>query len=214
MAITTYTELQAAAANWLARSDLTSRIPEFIALCEAKLQRELRARDMETRNEGFTITGEYTAVPNDFIEARSFMLQINPRMALKFMPIETQTDEFTTAAGFGGQGVFASGQSFYCVVGKFFRFAPVPTTNVPATLTYYAKFPPLGALTATNWVLTDHPDAYLYGTLLEAGAFLQDDARLPTWKQGYDMAVSAIKKVGDRGRWGGNAMASRAERVA
>ena len=32
MAITTYAELQAAAANWLVRADLTARIPEFIAL--------------------------------------------------------------------------------------------------------------------------------------------------------------------------------------
>lgn len=214
MAISTYSELQTAIANWLARSDLTSRIPEFISLCEAKLQRELRARDMETRNEGFTITGEYVAVPTDFIEARAFMLQGNPRKALKFMPIETQTDHFTTAAGFGGQGVFASNDSYYCVVGKFFRFGPVPTTNFASTLTYYAKIPALGTSTATNWVLTDHPDAYLYGALLESTAFLQDDARIALWKQGYDMAVASIKKVGDRGRWGGNAMASRAERVA
>ena len=44
MAITTYVELQAAAANWLVRADLTTRIPEFIALAEARLNRTLRAR--------------------------------------------------------------------------------------------------------------------------------------------------------------------------
>jgi hypothetical protein len=31
MAISTYAELQAAAAGWLVRGDLTARIPEFIA---------------------------------------------------------------------------------------------------------------------------------------------------------------------------------------
>ena len=44
MAITTYAELQAAAANWLVRADLTARIPEFIALAEARLNRVMRAR--------------------------------------------------------------------------------------------------------------------------------------------------------------------------
>jgi hypothetical protein len=31
MAITTYAELKTAAANWLSRSDLGSRIPEFVS---------------------------------------------------------------------------------------------------------------------------------------------------------------------------------------
>ena len=31
MAITTYAELQAAAANWLVRADLTARIPESVS---------------------------------------------------------------------------------------------------------------------------------------------------------------------------------------
>ena len=59
MAISTYTELQSAVANWLARSDLTSRITEFIALAESRIHygsahpvmpsRPLRIRTMETR---------------------------------------------------------------------------------------------------------------------------------------------------------------------
>src|SRR4051812_19856358 len=48
MAITTYAELQAAAANWLVRGDLTQRVPEFITLAEARLNRVLRARLAET----------------------------------------------------------------------------------------------------------------------------------------------------------------------
>lgn len=34
MAISNYTELQTAVANWLDRDDLSARIPEFIGLCE------------------------------------------------------------------------------------------------------------------------------------------------------------------------------------
>ena len=48
MAITTYAELQAAAANWLVRGDLTQRIPEFIDLAESRLELVLRARLAET----------------------------------------------------------------------------------------------------------------------------------------------------------------------
>ena len=44
MAIGTFAELKTATANWLDRSDLTDRIPEFIALAEARFNRVLRIR--------------------------------------------------------------------------------------------------------------------------------------------------------------------------
>jgi hypothetical protein len=41
MSITTYAELKTAVANWLARADLTDRIPEFILMAEDRIAREL-----------------------------------------------------------------------------------------------------------------------------------------------------------------------------
>ena len=46
MAITAYAELQTATANWLDRTDLTARIPEFIELSEANFNRVIRSPDM------------------------------------------------------------------------------------------------------------------------------------------------------------------------
>ena len=40
MAITTYAELKTAISNWLDRTDLDDRIPEFIALAEARHRRD------------------------------------------------------------------------------------------------------------------------------------------------------------------------------
>ena len=44
MALSTYTELKASVADWLNRTDLTSVIPDFIALAEAQIERTLRTR--------------------------------------------------------------------------------------------------------------------------------------------------------------------------
>jgi len=55
MAITTYSELKTAVADWLNRSDLTSAIPNFIALAEAQMSRQIRHRkrhDARDRNDG------------------------------------------------------------------------------------------------------------------------------------------------------------------
>ena len=68
MAITNYTELKTAVANFLARSDLTDRIPEFIALAEARLSRELESRSQEKRaNATLTANDEFVALPTDFV---------------------------------------------------------------------------------------------------------------------------------------------------
>ena len=55
MAIGTYSELQTAVANWLDRDDLTDRIPEFIALAEAKMNRVLRISLMENVSTALTM---------------------------------------------------------------------------------------------------------------------------------------------------------------
>ena len=57
MAIGTYAELQTAVANWLDRDDLTARIPEFIALAEAKMNSNLRISLMENVSTALIMSG-------------------------------------------------------------------------------------------------------------------------------------------------------------
>ena len=49
MAITTYAELKSSIANWLNRDDLTAVIPDFIALAEAQIARDIRHWRQEKR---------------------------------------------------------------------------------------------------------------------------------------------------------------------
>ena len=71
MAITTYTELKTAIANFLARSDLTDRIPEFISLAESRMSRELETRSQEKRATALTTSGdEFISLPTDLRRIR------------------------------------------------------------------------------------------------------------------------------------------------
>ena len=71
MSISTYSELKTAVANFLARSDLTDQIPNFIQLAEARLSRELETRDQEKRATATLTSGdEYIALPTDMREVR------------------------------------------------------------------------------------------------------------------------------------------------
>ena len=202
MAITTGGELATAVANWAARSDLTSRIPEFVALAEAKLNRTLRTPDMETKDAAFSITGEYVAVPTGFLEVRQFYLNNANKDVLVYMDPDTQVEYF---------GANSNTPKYFAIVGSNFRFGPVPNSTFSSTLVYYKALTTVSTGgSAVNWLLTSHPDVYLYGSLMEMAGFIQDDARVQLWAQAYAVAVEQLKNSAARQRWGGNGMAVRA----
>ena len=79
VAITTYSELKTAVANWFGRADLTDRDAECIALAEARIYQQAAKRGgiigME-KSTTVTITAstETATVPSDFIKAIAFRL--------------------------------------------------------------------------------------------------------------------------------------------
>ena len=90
MAIGTYAELQTAVANWLDRDDLTDRIPEFIALAEAKMNRVLRISLMENVSTALTMvsgTRDYS-LPTGFTGMKEFHLTTSPVVALSYITPE------------------------------------------------------------------------------------------------------------------------------
>jgi len=194
MSITTYSELLTAAANWLGRADLSSRVPEFVTLAQARINRHVRAQAMETKSTSFSITGEYVNVPSDFLEARNFYLTtVNPTVVLQYKPPDKMTVD-STASGIPG---------YYAVVGTQFRFSPQPDTTYTATLIYYAK-PATFVVSSqeTNSLFPGNVDLYLYATLIEAEAFMMDDPRIALWKQAYDDSLQNINKSANTSRYG------------
>jgi hypothetical protein len=200
MALATYTDLLAAAANWLSRSDLTSRIPEFVTLAQARINRQVKIQVMETKNTSFSITGEYVNVPSDFLQVRHFYLtSTSTRRVLSGLDADGMT-EYTSS------GI----PSYFQVVGSQFRFSPVPDATYTATLIYYAKPATLATTSQeTNSLFPACADLFLYATLLEAEAFIQDDPRLGVWKSGYDEALASINRFSTNARYGDGSLATR-----
>jgi hypothetical protein len=69
MSFSTYADLQSQVATWLARSDLTTNIPDFITLFEAAAARKLRVRPMETSTTLTTSSG-VAALPTGYLGFR------------------------------------------------------------------------------------------------------------------------------------------------
>ena len=204
MALTTYTELKASVADWLNRTDLTTEIPDFISLAEAQMERTLRTRQMLTRTT-LTVDSEFETTPADFLEVRALKLtSTNPDTPLSFMTMDSLDDEATRETG-GGR------PKFFGVVGTEFRFVPTPDAAYTAEIVYFANLNKLSASVATNFLLTSSPDAYLYGSLLQAAPYLQDDARIQVWATLYERALNDLQVADDRGSTTGGKLITRAK---
>lgn len=204
MALTTYTELKASVADWLNRDDLTTEIPDFIALAEAQMERALRTRQMLTRTT-LTVDSEFETTPADFLEVRALKLtSTNPDTPLSFMTMDSLDAEAIRSTG-------SSRPKFFGVVGTEFRFVPTPDASYTAEIVYFAKLNKLSSSVATNFLLTSSPDAYLYGALLQAAPYLQDDARIQTWATLYERALNDLQVADDRGSTSGGKLLTRAK---
>jgi hypothetical protein len=204
MALTTYAELKTSIGDWLNRSDLSATIPDFISLAEAQIERTLRTRQMIVRDD-LTFTTQYGSIPTDYLESKSLKLtSTNPPTPLSFMTIDAldeQSSHYT-----------ASGKpKFFSVVGDEFRIQPTPDGTYTAELTYYAKLAKLSSSVTTNWLLTSSPDVYLYGSLLQAAPYLQDDARIQVWATLYERALNDLQVADDRGATSGGNLLTRAK---
>jgi hypothetical protein len=204
MALSTYAELKTSIGDWLNRSDLTNAIPDFISLAEAQVERTLRTRQMIVRDNA-SFDAQYGAVPADFLETKSLKLtSTNPQTPLEFLSIDALDNKASEYTGSGKP-------RFFGVVGGQFRLVPVPDATYTTELTYYAKLTKLSNSVTTNWLLTSSPDIYLYGALLQAAPYLQDDARIQVWSSLYDRAMSELQTADDRGASSGGALLTRAK---
>jgi len=92
--------------------------------------------------------------------------------------------------------------NYFSVVGDELHLDPVPDAVYELEMYYYA-FSALSDTNTTNWLLTYYPDIYIYGTLLEAEAYLMNDPRLPIWKQAFDEALKQLNTEANKVRYAG-----------
>ena len=205
MAISTYSELTTAVANWLDRDDLTLRIPEFIALAEAKFNRTLRLRSMEAKYSADTVAGQRNlALPASYIQMRNFQVNTSPLTTLSYVTPEI----YDRVWGGSTSGT----PKFYTILANEVSFGPIPATIMEVEMLFYKKFDNLASATTSgypdsiNWLLTNAPDIYLYGTMLEAEPFIMNDERVPLWGQALQQGVSDLQEQDNKDRHSGSAL--------
>ena len=196
MSFTTYAELQTTIAEYLARSDLTTQIPDFITLAETRLRRDLRIRQMLSTTTLTCTSGTATVnIPSDFLEVKDFVVTGNPVMPLNY--------ESPSLFSRNSRSMDAGKPLDYTVLASTFKLAPIPDSNYTLSLVYSIAPPFLSTSNTSNTFLTVCPDLLLYASLLEAEPYLMNDARINTWGTMFDRAMGSLTRSDEKGQFSG-----------
>lgn len=195
MSITNYTDLQTSIAGWLKRSNLTDRIPDFIALAEAQLNRDLRSRQMAATYSR-TTDQNIISLPDDYLAAEK--LELDGRTL----------DYIDRYAADSGQLSNATNNRYTVIGNAVWLLTQVAKPSV-FTLYYYQRITPLSASEPQNWLIEDAPDAYLYGSLLQAEPYLKNDQRIAIWGSKYQSVIDTMNATNATARTSGSALRMR-----
>lgn len=200
MAISNYTELQTAVANWLDRDDLSARIPEFIGLCEARFNRSLRIRAMETLDTSVSTVADTKtiALPTGYVQMRDIHITGDPLVQLQYVTPEIMNRIHA--------GSVSGRPEVYTIIGENIVLGPTPDAVYSTSMLYYKTFDALSDSSPTNWVIINAPDVYLYGTLLEAEPFLMNDARVQLWATALTESINTLQEQDNKDRHSGSAL--------
>jgi len=199
MAIGTYAELQTAVANWLDRDDLTARIPEFIALAEARMNRLLRIRLMEGKYTASTVAAQRNyALPTGYLQMRNLQINTTPIRPCQYVTPEIYDRLYGTS--------LTGTPEIYTIVADEIQLGPVPAGVQTMEMLFYKRITSLSASNTTEAALTANPDIYLYGALMEAEPFIMNDERVGLWAQGFQTAVDNLQQQDDKDRHSGSAL--------
>jgi hypothetical protein len=184
MAFTNYTTFVSTVESYLARTDLTSVIPDFIQMAQLRMSRDLRTEAM-LKVATTTPSDNKVAFPSDFLELREMHFQGNPPIILEYQ----SPDLFFR----NGQTSLSGRSHYFTMLGTEFQFAPSQNSDYTIQILYYAQPTFISTTTSSNLFLAYYPDALLYATLAEAEPYLLNDARIATWSALYDRAIANIK---------------------
>jgi hypothetical protein len=190
-AINTYADLQNAAADYLWRADLTTQIPLFIQMCESEMKQRVRRT---TSVATVSVNAYSNPLPVGVQELRAVRVSSNNpyQSSPLYVVTPTMLQEFAQLSN-------ATGMPQYCaILGNNILLSPSPTSTASLEITYYPTLTPLSTTNTSNVILAERPDLYLFGTLKQAGVFLQDDQILQRWSPLFETALAQLNTERER----------------
>jgi len=195
----TYTGLKASIASWMHRDDMTALIPDFVLLAEARISRDLRLRRQITTTTLSTVAAtQAVTLPSDWLELENLSLATAIERNLTYMNNESLNVRYPDGSGSGEPRV-------YTLEADTILLGPTPDAVYTLNILYYARWAALST-TATNWLLTYHPNIYLFAALTEASDWAKDAEGMKKWDDKYRFATQQLQDADYKAMFSGSAL--------
>jgi hypothetical protein len=199
MALSNYTDLLASVASWMNRTDLATVIPDFVTIAESKIARELRLRtQLTTTTLTTSTTTRAVTLPADWLEFENVSIAGTPETPCQYVNIEHMDVKYPENGNSGRPFVFT-------IEGPSILFGPTPDSAYTVNVMYYARFGAL-ATSSTNWLMTNHPNVYLYACLREGAFFTKDAAGAAQWDGLFKQEVNTLQDADDKATHSGSVL--------
>jgi hypothetical protein len=158
-----YAQLQTDIAAYMHRDDLTSVIPTFIALAEAKIYRDLRVPEMAAEIVLNTTEG-VVSMPDRFLDLRD--ISYNPGSRGSIALTSVGRHGIARVRGRNGKPIV------YSMLGNTMEIRPADD-DADFTMQYWVAPAPLAQID-NNPTADRYPYLYLYASLIEGGVYTKD----------------------------------------
>lgn len=198
-----YDELISEIASYMHRDDLATVSPGFVQRAEARFNRMLLTPEREAVDTLTTVADtETVSLPSDFWALRALYIDADPKVILEAMSPDTLRGCYAAAASARPDGFFVQG-------GDTLVLGATPDAEYSLILNYWQTIPALNDANPTNWLLTSHPDIYLYGCLAEAAIYTFDEQRASYWRGICESHMQELMISSNRKNYGGAPLRAR-----
>ncbi len=192
----TYTELVAAIKSYTENDYSTTDVNTFIQNAEQRIHNTVQLPDLRKNVTGtMSLGNKYFSLPSDWLSTFSIAV-INTDNEYTYLlnkDVNFVRESFPdTDSGFYGKpeyyGIFDDNTMI---------LGPTPDANYSAELHYY-YYPESIVTTGNTWLGDNFDTALFYGALLEAAAFMKEDADTVTqYTARYSEVMQLLKNLGD-----------------
>jgi hypothetical protein len=197
----TYGALLLEISDYTTRGDVEQVIPLWVQFAEADFNRRLVHRKMVARKTA-TLSEARVPLPSDWLSAINLEIDGRIPSRLKYLSpsdLDNARDDYETS------GI----PLYYTLIGDEIEVAPHPSTSSTLEMLYRAKVPALSTGSPTNWLLTEHPDLYLFGALAHALPWMEGDPRAQSWVDKAEGILANINTQDERARFSGGPLVRR-----
>lgn len=204
MPFTTFEELSASIGLWTKRgTSLDLLIPDFIKLAEdemynppkipGRIVKPLKLKQLEKTSTISTSTStRFVSLPSDYYSMRNTRLDIANESAFLQYRTPQQLVRFDVAGR----------PAFFTIIGTQVEFDRVSDEILTVDIQYHSKDAALTSAAPTNFVLTNHPNIYLYGALAQAFLYTGDGEREADFRSKFIGAITGANQADKDGQYG------------